>query len=83
MKNFILSLSAMIIFSVVVFALPVNECKTDIYFGNGVWNTPPQAQASADIVSYPALKGGVAHTLSGSRQICACFLWRERDRRYE
>ena len=29
------------------FALPINECKTDIYFVNGVWNTEDQARDSA------------------------------------
>jgi len=46
MKKFILAMSAIIGFSVIVFALPVNECKTDIYFGNGVWNTEKSADIS-------------------------------------
>ncbi len=46
MKKFILAMSAIIGFSVIAFALPVNECKTDIYFGNGVWNTEKSADIS-------------------------------------
>ena len=38
MKKFIVSIVAIAGFTVSVFALPMNECKTDIYFGNGVWN---------------------------------------------
>ena len=34
-------------FSISIFALPINECKIDIYFGNGVWNTLKQAKENA------------------------------------
>jgi len=51
MKKFTVLLLMIINLSVTVFALPVNECKADIYFGNGVWNTSKQAQASADILN--------------------------------
>jgi len=38
MKKIIISIIAVVGFSVSAFSLPINECKTDIYFGNGVWN---------------------------------------------
>jgi len=38
MKKIIISIIAVIGFSVSAFSLPINECKTNIYFGNGVWN---------------------------------------------
>jgi len=46
MKRFILTLCLTISFSLNVFALPINECKTDIYFGNGVWNSSDDAEVS-------------------------------------
>ncbi len=38
MKRITIFILLILGFSATVFALPVNECKTDIYFGNGVWN---------------------------------------------
>jgi len=50
MKKFILVISVIIAFSVIANALPINECKTDIYFGNGVWNSPEDAEKSKNIL---------------------------------
>lgn len=41
----------MIVSSISLFALSINECKTDIYFGNGVWNSLEDAETSVDILS--------------------------------
>ena len=38
MKRIILFIFLISGFYASVFALPIDECKTDIYFGNGVWN---------------------------------------------
>lgn len=32
------------------YAENINECKTDIYYGNGVWNEPEDAEESKDIL---------------------------------
>jgi hypothetical protein len=50
MKKFILAISVIVGFSVIANALPINECKTDIYFGNGVWNSPEDAEKSQNIL---------------------------------
>ncbi len=64
MKKFILSVVAIVGFSVTVFALPVNECKTDVYFGNGVWNTEKSADISRqeldNIIKDEIIKGDPA-----------------------
>ena len=47
MKRMIVSIIMVIGLSVSIFALSVNECKTDIYFGNGVWNSSEDAKKNA------------------------------------
>ena len=44
MKKLLLIFGLVFGFSISIFALPINECKIDIYFGNGVWNTLKQAK---------------------------------------
>jgi len=46
MRKVIIFIVVIVGFSVSAFSLPVNECKTDIYFGNGVWNSSEQAKES-------------------------------------
>ena len=46
MKRVLISIFTVVSFSVSAFSLSFNECKTDIYFGNGVWNTKKQAEIS-------------------------------------
>jgi len=36
----------MVVLSVSVNAVDINECKTDIYYGNGVWNEYKHTEAS-------------------------------------
>ncbi len=45
MERIIILIFTLIGFSVAAFS-SVDECKTDIYFGNGVWNTKKQAEIS-------------------------------------
>jgi len=46
MKKILWILGLIVSLSISAFALPIDECKTDIYYGNGVWNTKPQAEIS-------------------------------------
>ena len=38
------------------FAMPINECKIDIYFGNGVWNTVEDAEKSRKVLENFVIK---------------------------
>ncbi len=57
MKRIIILILVIFSFS---FASSINECKIDIYFGNGVWNTEDQARNSANklyrILNYELIK---------------------------
>ncbi|MFT5659471.1 MAG: hypothetical protein ACI9TV_000087 [Sulfurimonas sp.] len=46
MKKIFILISTIYIFLNVAYAQAINECKTDIYFGNGVWNSPESADDS-------------------------------------
>jgi hypothetical protein len=49
-KIFILILATFILLNI-AYAEAINECKTDIYFGNGVWNEPEDAKESQEFLS--------------------------------
>ncbi|DAB30570.1 MAG TPA: hypothetical protein CFH84_03330 [Sulfurimonas sp. UBA12504] len=44
MKNIIIFILIFFNFIVLAQAETINECKTDIYYGNGVWNQPDDAE---------------------------------------
>jgi len=46
MKNSLKLIILLSFFLVTLYAEEINECKTDIYFGNGVWNEPEDAEKS-------------------------------------
>ena len=51
MKRVIVIFITLVSLTISVFAFSFNECKTDIYFGNGVWNTSKLAQSSVGILN--------------------------------
>jgi hypothetical protein len=46
MKKILIFIAISMSLSLSAYAENVNECKTDIYYGNGVWNEPESAAAS-------------------------------------
>ena len=46
MKNILIYTIIFIGFSLWAYSEDINECKTDIYYGNGVWNEPEEAAVS-------------------------------------
>ncbi len=44
MKNIFKFILALSLFIATLYAENINECKIDIYFGNGVWNQPEEAE---------------------------------------
>jgi len=62
MKKILILVSIVISFSLFSHAENINECKTDIYYGNGVWNTSDNAKDSREklenrIVKLKIIKG--------------------------
>ncbi len=51
-----ISIFLIVNFSVSVFALSIDECKMDIYFGNGVWNTAKQAKENVKALEERIIK---------------------------
>lgn len=52
MKNIFKFLLALLLFFTTLYAENINECKTDIYFGNGVWNSEEEATDSKRELQY-------------------------------
>jgi len=50
MKKIFILISLIFIFLNIAHAQSINECKTDIYFGNGVWNSPEQAEEGQEVL---------------------------------
>ena len=46
MKNILIFIAISMSLSLSAYAENINECKTDIYYGNGVWNEPESAAVS-------------------------------------
>ncbi len=51
MKILFLLISTIYIFLNTAHAQTINECKTDIYFGNGVWNNPEEAKEGQEFLN--------------------------------
>lgn len=46
MKNIFKFILTICLFFTTIYAENINECKTDIYFGNGVWNNSDDTKES-------------------------------------
>lgn len=57
MKKIFILISLIFIFLNIAHAQTINECKTDIYFGNGVWNSPEQAEEGQEFLDLAIIDG--------------------------
>ena len=56
MKKILILILTIIGFTFFLYGANINECKTDIYFGNGVWNTPEDAENSRKVLENFVIK---------------------------